>query len=71
MMFAGMAAAGIFLAVILIFKKIFVYYYPILVLNEHTALAHLAYCVYGLFCFLPLAVNIVEDIKWHYLKSKI
>ncbi len=71
MMFAGMAAAGIFLAVILIFKKIFVFYYPILVLNEHTALACLAYCVYGLFCFLPLAVDIVEDIKWHYLKSKI
>ena len=29
------------------------------------------YVIYGGMCMLPMVINIVEDIKWHYLKSEI
>ena len=46
-------------------------YYPMIVMNEHTFWAILVYLSYGILCMLPVTINVVEDIKWHYLKSKI
>lgn len=46
-------------------------YYPMIVINETTPLAIVVYVCYGALCLLPVAVNVVEDIKWHYLRSKI
>ena len=46
-------------------------YYPMLQMNENTVQAMLVYGCYGILCFLPTIMNIIEDLKWHYLKSKI
>ncbi len=52
-------------------KVISFLYYPMIVINQTTPLAILVYVCYGALCLLPVAINVVEDIKWHYLKSKI
>lgn len=50
---------------------VYVYYYPIFQLNGNTAFAVLNYVAFGLLCFLPMLLDIVEDLKWRVLKSKI
>lgn len=52
-------------------KQVYFLYYPALVMNENTLWATLVYIFYGILCFLPIIINLAEDIKWHYLKSKI
>lgn len=46
-------------------------FYPMIVINKATPFALAVYLCYGALCLLPVTVNIIEDIKWHYLKSKI
>lgn len=50
---------------------VYIVYYPLVNINAPTALAVLNYIAFGLFCFLPLLMDLVEDIKWRVLKSKI
>ena len=52
-------------------KTVHFLYYPIVRMNELTVGAILCYVCYGTLCLLPLTLNVIEDIKWHYLKSKI
>nr|WP_317363731.1 energy-coupling factor transporter transmembrane component T [uncultured Blautia sp.] len=52
-------------------KSVHFLYYPMLQMNENTIGAALVYVCYGILCFLPVIMNITEDIKWHYMKSKI
>ena len=51
--------------------EVFISYYPIIFMNETTALAVVNYIAFGILCFLPLILDLVEDIKWRVLKSKI
>lgn len=46
-------------------------YYPALTINPTTVGAVLVYVCYGLLCLLPLLLNVIEDITWHFLKSNI
>ena len=46
-------------------------YYPMVVINDINLGSVLVYVCYGALCLLPLMMNVIEDIKWHYLKSKI
>ncbi len=46
-------------------------YYPMVVMNDLTVGAVFCYVCYGMLCLLPVLMNVIEDIKWHYLKSKI
>lgn len=50
---------------------VYITYYPLLIMNEPTAGAVLNYIAFGILCFMPLALDLVEDIKWRVLKSKI
>lgn len=52
-------------------KTVHFLYYPMIVMNEQTPWAILVYVSYGVLCLLPLLMNVIEDIKWHYLTSKI
>ena len=52
-------------------KQVSFLYYPMLMINENSIGAIWTYICYGVSCFLPIFMNITEDIKWHYLKSKI
>lgn len=52
-------------------KKIHILYFPVFTMNEVTPAAVLTYGLYGLLCILPLILNIVEDLRWHSLRSKI
>ena len=71
----------IFFSVLLVFgsvilggivtKQVYFLYYPTLVMNENTLWAIMIYIFYGILCFLPIIINLAEDVKWHYLKSKI
>ena len=40
-------------------------------LNPFTAPVTVSILFYALLCFLPLIIDVKEDIKWHKLKSKI
>lgn len=51
--------------------KIFINYYPLTVMNETTAVAVLNYIAFGILCFMPLILDLVEDVKWRVLKSRI
>ena len=46
-------------------------YYPTPVINGINFWSLLVYVCYGALCLLPLLMNVIEDLKWHYLKSKI
>jgi energy-coupling factor transport system permease protein len=50
---------------------VFIYYYPMVQMNDATVWAVLDYLVFSFLCFLPLILDVVEDVKWHVLKSKI
>ena len=69
----GLVIAVLGLAVTggIIGKTVSFLYYPMILVNQNTAGAVIVYFCYGVLCMLPLTVNIIEDIKWHYLKSKI
>lgn len=45
--------------------------YPMIKINSLSKGAVVIYMIYGIICLLPIAINIAEDIKWRYLKSKI
>lgn len=52
-------------------QKLTVFYYPMFNLNSLSWYSLIAYGLYGILCFLPILINVWEDIKWHYLQSKI
>ncbi len=70
-MTAVMAAMGLVVIGGIGGKAVSFLYYPMIVINKNTPLAILVYVCYGALCLLPVVINVVEDIKWHYLKSKI
>ena len=71
MMSLMIAVPGLVVIGGIIGKTVNFLYYPMILVNQNTAGAFLVYFLYGGLCMLPLTVNIIEDIKWHYLKSKI
>ncbi len=66
-----MAAMGLVVIAGIATKTVRFLYYPMIVMNEASFWAVAVYVCYGVLCLLPVAVNLTEDIKWHYLKSKI
>lgn len=52
-------------------KQLHILYFPVFTINPTASPVLLAYLGYGLLCFSPLLLNIKEDIKWRYLRSKI
>ena len=52
-------------------KKYTFLYFPMMEGNPLNWETLLIYVIYGGMCMLPMVINIVEDIKWHYLKSEI
>lgn len=52
-------------------KQVYFLYYPMVQMNPAGPSATVVYLMYGILCGLPLIINIWEDMKWHYLKSKI
>ncbi len=55
----------------LLTKTVTSLYYPMFQMNPVTFRACVVYICYGILCLLPWILNIIEDIKWHYLKSNI
>ena len=66
-----MAFMGLVVVAGIVTKTIYFLYYPMIVINKITAWSVLVYLSYGALCLLPVAINLTEDIKWHYWKSKI
>lgn len=71
MMLAMMLAMGAVLVGGVLTKEVRFLYYPVMTMNETTAFAVILYIIYGVLCLFPIIMNLTEDIKWHYLKSKI
>lgn len=69
MVFLVLATLIIFVAIAA--KKIFIVYYPMITMNNNSAFSIFIYVLYMALCFFPLIFNIVEDLKWRALKSKI
>ncbi len=70
-MTTAMAVMGLMVLAGIATKMVHFLYYPMIVINDLTVGAVLVYLCYGVLCFLPVGINVIEDIKWHYLKSKI
>ena len=66
-----MVLAFLWIVVGITSERLSVLYYPVFSMNEWSVYAVVGYILYGIVCFLPMILNIAEDIKWHYLKSKI
>lgn len=66
-----MGAAGLIVFIGIVTKEIAIFYFPMLQMNELTWKSIIIYVCYGLICMFPIIVNVWEDVKWHYLKSKI
>jgi len=46
-------------------------YYPMVTAQLHSLYTIIIFFAYALLCFLPIIIDIKEDIKWKYLRSKI
>ena len=66
-----MGIMGLGVIVGIVTKTVRFLYYPMILMNDTTVWAVLVYICYGAICLLPFVMNVIEDIKWHYLKSKI
>lgn len=66
-----MSVCFIWIVIGVITKQIFILYYPMYKVNDLSIYSVISYILYFILCFLPIILNIVEDIKWYYLKSKI
>lgn len=51
----------------LVLEKIYTYYYPLIRIKGNIGV----YITYTLLCMTPLAINLLEELRWHRLKSKI
>ena len=71
MMVSLMAVMGLIVMLGILTKTVHFLYYPMVLMNKNGFLAIVVYLCYGVLCMLPLMMNVVEDVKWHYLKSKI
>lgn len=71
MMLTAMLVIGAVIFAGIVTKEISILYYPMVQINQTTVWAVVIYIFYGILCLLPLIMNLTEDIKWHYLKSKI
>ena len=70
-MCAAMALMGVIVGAGIVTKTVSFLYYPMIVMNRNSVWAVIVYLCYGGLCLLPLIMNVIEDVKWHYLKSKI
>ena len=52
-------------------SKVNFLYYPMIMVNEVTPVTLVIYICYGILCMTPWIINRIEDIRWHYLRSKI
>ena len=52
-------------------NKVNFLYYPMIRINEITPVTIIIYISYGMLCMTPWIINRIEDIRWHYLRSKI
>ena len=66
-----MGAAGAVVLGGILTKTVHFLFYPQIVMAPVTPWAIMVYLCYGILCLLPFLLNVIEDIKWHYLKSKI
>ena len=69
--FSVIAAADLIVLGGIVTKKVYFLYFPMMEGNPLNWETLLIYVIYGGMCMLPMVINIVEDIKWHYLKSEI
>lgn len=51
--------------------SVYIVYYPLVQMNSANVPAVLNYVSFGILCFLPLILDVTEDIRWRVLKSKI
>ena len=52
-------------------NKVNFLYYPMIRINEITPVTIIIYISYGMLCMTPWIINRIEDLRWHYLRSKI
>ena len=64
-------AMGLIVMVGIVTKTVHFLYYPMVTMNDVTIGSMVVYLSYGALCLLPVAINLAEDLKWHYWKSKI
>lgn len=61
----GIVVAGAFLG------ENTIQYFPFIQVKEKTLVSGMVYSAYGLLCFTPVLLNILEGLKWRHLQSKI
>ena len=63
------------LSIVLLFGAIIgennIVYFPAIIMKPISGFSFLVYSAYGGLCLLPLIFNLLEDIKWARLKSKV
>ena len=70
-MLAGIVLCGSVVIAAVLLREVEVLYFPVFQLSSGSGKSMAAYLGYGILCFLPLAVNLAEDVKWRYLRSTI
>lgn len=67
----GFLAIFLVLVISVVLDQHRVQYFPRIIYPEISSFSFLLYGVYGLLCYLPIILNVLEDIKWKHLQSKI
>jgi energy-coupling factor transport system permease protein len=71
LLFVVMAVLLLVTLFAMVFGVIRVQYFPFFMVNEAGALTTALYVFYGVLCFLPLLLDVREDVVWRYSRSRI
>ena len=71
LLLAGMAGCGIVVLAGIMSRGLEMLYFPLWHMNDTTPFACLCYGLYGVLCWIPWILNMVEDWKWRYWMYKI
>lgn len=67
----GLAGILLILLAGVVFDQHRVQYFPRIIYPETTSFSYILYGVYAILCLLPIILNIVEEVKWKHLQSRI
>lgn len=70
-MLIGLAGVLLILILGVVFEQHRVQYFPKIIYPEITSFSFVLYGVYTILCLLPIILNVVEDVKWKHLQSRI
>ena len=67
----GLGGILVVLIMAVVFGQHRVQYFPRILYPETTLFSYILYGTYIILCYLPIVINMAEEVKWKHLQSRI